>query len=131
MPTNSISRTVFAFGPFRFDACDLVLKREDAEIPLTRKAAETLLVLVQNAGHVVAKEVLLDRVWPGIFINEATLAQNILTLRKALGKQANGGDYIGTVPKRGYRFEAAHAWTWAFYQRRLLLSLAMLRECQL
>ena len=54
----------------------------------------------------MGKEALLDRVWPGTFVNEATLSQNILTLRKALGKQANGEDYIGTVPKRGYRFEA-------------------------
>ncbi len=60
----------------------------------------------ENAGHVVAKETLLDRVWPGIFVEESTLAQNILTLRKALGKQPDGRDYIGTIPKRGYRFEA-------------------------
>jgi TolB-like protein/DNA-binding winged helix-turn-helix (wHTH) protein/Tfp pilus assembly protein PilF len=76
------------------------------EIPLTRKAVETLLVLVENAGHVMGKETLLERVWPGTFVNESTLAQNILTLRKALGKQGSGEDYIGTVPKRGYRFEA-------------------------
>jgi TolB-like protein/DNA-binding winged helix-turn-helix (wHTH) protein/Tfp pilus assembly protein PilF len=99
-------RTAYAFGPFRLDVKDLVLKRDGVEIPLTRKAVETLLVLVENAGHVMGKEALLDRVWPGTFVNEATLAQNILTLRKALGKQASGEDYIGTVPKRGYRFEA-------------------------
>jgi TolB-like protein/DNA-binding winged helix-turn-helix (wHTH) protein/Tfp pilus assembly protein PilF len=106
MPTDQPMRTVFSFGPFRLDASDLVLKRGDAEIPVTRKAIETLLVLVENSGHVMGKEALLDRVWPGTFVNEATLSQNILTLRKALGKQANGEDYIGTVPKRGYRFEA-------------------------
>jgi len=76
-------------------------------IPLTPKAAETLLVLLENAGHVVVKETLLQRVWPDTFVEESTLAQNILTLRKALGKQPTGHDYIGTVPKRGYRFEAS------------------------
>jgi len=106
MPTDQPSRTAFSFGPFRLDAGDLVLRRGDEEIPLTRKAVETLLVLVENAGHVMGKETLLERVWPGTFVNESTLAQNILTLRKALGKQASGEDYIGTVPKRGYRFEA-------------------------
>lgn len=102
-------RTAYAFGPFRLDVKDLVLKREGVEIPLTRKAVETLLVLVENAGHVMGKETLLERVWPGTFVNESTLAQNILTLRKALGKQASGEEYIGTVPKRGYRFEAPMA----------------------
>ena len=106
MPPEPSLRTAYAFGPFRLDVKDLVLKREGSEIPLTRKAVETLLVLVENAGHVMGKETLLDRVWPGTFVNEATLAQNILTLRKALGKQTTGEDYIGTVPKRGYRFEA-------------------------
>jgi TolB-like protein/DNA-binding winged helix-turn-helix (wHTH) protein len=107
MATVRHIRSAFTFGPFRLDAKDLVLNRGDTEIPLTRKAAETLLVLVENAGHVMGKETLLERVWPGTFVNEATLAQNVLTLRKALGKQASGEDYIGTVPKRGYRFEAA------------------------
>ncbi|HXM96146.1 MAG TPA: winged helix-turn-helix domain-containing protein [Candidatus Dormibacteraeota bacterium] len=107
MPTNQHLRTAFAFGPFRLDAGDLVLRRGDEEIPLTRKAVQTLLVLVENAGHVMGKDTLLERVWPGTFVNESTLAQNILTLRKALGKQVGGEDYICTVPKRGYRFEAS------------------------
>jgi TolB-like protein/DNA-binding winged helix-turn-helix (wHTH) protein/Flp pilus assembly protein TadD len=107
MPTDQHIRTAFIFGPFRLDGVDLVLRKGNAEIPLTRKAVQTLLVLVENAGHVMGKETLLERVWPGTFVNESTLAQNILTLRKALGKQASGEDYIGTVPKRGYRFEAS------------------------
>ncbi len=107
MPTDQTTRTVFAFGHFRLDSNDLVLLKNDDEIPLTRKAIETLLVLVQNAGHVVTKETLLSSVWPGTFVNEATLAQNILTLRKALGRKIDGEDYIATVPKRGYRFQPA------------------------
>lgn len=124
MPPDPSMRTAYAFGPFRLDVKDLVLKREGAEIPLTRKAVETLLVLVENAGHVMGKEVLLDRVWPGTFVNEATLAQNILTLRKALGKQASGEDYIGTVPKRGYRFEASVAESAPAYPAVWLAGLA-------
>jgi TolB-like protein/DNA-binding winged helix-turn-helix (wHTH) protein/Tfp pilus assembly protein PilF len=107
MPTDQTTRTVFAFGPFGLDSNDLVLLKNDVEIPLTRKAIETLLVLVQNAGHVVTKENLLSSVWPGTFVNEATLAQNILTLRKALGRKIDGEEYIATVPKRGYRFQPA------------------------
>jgi len=99
-------QTVYLFHPFRLDAGERVLWREGKEVPLTRKAAETLLVLVENAGHVVDKEALLARVWPDTYVEESTLAQNILTLRKALGKQATRQEYIGTVPRRGYRFDA-------------------------
>jgi TolB-like protein/DNA-binding winged helix-turn-helix (wHTH) protein/Flp pilus assembly protein TadD len=105
MPSPS-GRTVYTFGPFQIDAEDRVLRCDGAEVPLTRKAAETLLVLVENAGHVMEKNALLARVWADAFVEESTLAQNILTLRKALGKQPYGLDYITTLPKRGYRFEA-------------------------
>lgn len=104
--SETSKRVAYTFGPYHLDAKDRVLRKTGEVIPLTPKAAETLLVLVENAGHVVAKEILLQRVWPDTFVEESTLAQNILTLRKALGKQATGQDYIGTVPKRGYRFEA-------------------------
>ena len=43
----------------------------------------------------------MQRLWPDSFVEEANLTQNIYTLRKALG-----GDYIQTIPRRGYRFVA-------------------------
>ena len=68
-------------------------------MPLTPKAFDTLLVLLENCSHVLTKQELMRKVWPDSFVEENNLAQNISTLRKALG-----GDYIQTVPKRGYRF---------------------------
>jgi len=43
-------------------------------------------------------------VWPGAFVEEGTLSQQIFSLRKALGDKA---DYIATIPGQGYRFMAA------------------------
>jgi Tol biopolymer transport system component/DNA-binding winged helix-turn-helix (wHTH) protein len=80
-----------------------VLLRDGQIAPLTPKAFDTLVVLVQNNGHVLEKEELLKAVWPDTFVEEATLAQNIFTLRKVLGKEP---PYIETIPKRGYRFTA-------------------------
>jgi TolB-like protein/DNA-binding winged helix-turn-helix (wHTH) protein/Tfp pilus assembly protein PilF len=88
------------------DAADRVLWRDGVELPLTLKAAEILLALLENSGHVVEKNTLLARVWPGTFVEESTLAQNILTLRKTLGRQSDKGEYIRTVPRRGYRFDS-------------------------
>lgn len=50
------------------------------------------------------KDELLRAVWPDTFVEENNLAQNISMLRRALGTNAEGGAYIETVPKRGYRF---------------------------
>ncbi len=99
-------KAVYEFGPFRLDASERVLWREERPVLVTPKALETLLALVESAGHVVDKDTLLKRVWPDTFVEEATLAQNVFTLRKLLGETSEGRHYIETVPKRGYRFVA-------------------------
>jgi len=101
----------FHFGPFRMDLSEHRLLRGDDEVALTPKAFDTLLVLVRNSGRIVAKEELLKTVWPETFVNEATVAQNIFTLRKTLGG-SEGDPFIQTIPKRGYRFVAAVTQVW-------------------
>jgi pimeloyl-ACP methyl ester carboxylesterase/DNA-binding winged helix-turn-helix (wHTH) protein len=104
--TRKQSRRVYAFGVFRLDADERVLCGERGSVPLTPKAFDTLLALVEQSGHVLGKEELMRRVWPDSFVEENNLAQNISALRKALGEEAGGQKYIETVPKRGYRFVA-------------------------
>jgi DNA-binding winged helix-turn-helix (wHTH) protein/pimeloyl-ACP methyl ester carboxylesterase len=94
----------YAFGPFELDADDRLLMQEGTIVPLTPKALDTLLILVERNGHVVSKDELLERVWPDSFVEQNNLAQNISALRKALGEKEGGPRYIDTVPKRGYRF---------------------------
>jgi TolB-like protein/Tfp pilus assembly protein PilF len=91
---------VYDFGPFRLDGQERRLQRDQRAVALTPKALETLLVLVANAGRAVGKSELIEKVWPDTSVEEATLAQNIFALRKALGE----AHYIETVPKFGYRF---------------------------
>lgn len=95
---------IYHFGPFRLDGAEGLLLRGDESVPLTRKAFETLLALIQNHGRTVSKEELLARVWPDTHVEESTLAQNIFTLRKVLGQTPDGRSYIENVPRRGYRF---------------------------
>src|ERR1019366_8426576 len=68
---------VFRFGPYQLRAAERVLYRDGHILPLTPKAIKTLLVLVKNHGRVVSKEDLMRAVWPGTFIEEGILAQNI------------------------------------------------------
>lgn len=97
---------VYLFGPFQLDESNLLLQRDGEPVSLTPKALDTLLVLVQSSGRVLQKDEILKKVWPDTFIEEATLAQNIFTIRKILGVDANGRPYIETIPRRGYRFVA-------------------------
>jgi DNA-binding winged helix-turn-helix (wHTH) protein len=104
-----MSRTnqpVYAFGPFRLIPAERVLRRDGEIIPLTPKALETLLALVEHCGRVVTKEELMRRVWPDTFVEEANVAKNVYALRRALGEVDGAQEYIETVPKRGYQFVA-------------------------
>lgn len=104
MSSNAV--LFYDFGPFRLDLAERLLTRAGKPVALSPKPFDTLLVLVRNSGRIVEKEELLKSVWPETFVEEATLAQNIFTLRKALGG-SEGEQYIQTVPKRGYRFVAS------------------------
>jgi DNA-binding winged helix-turn-helix (wHTH) protein len=97
----------YIFGPFHLDAGNRLLLRAGEPVPLTLKAVETLLVLVENAGRVVTKDELMRSVWPDTFVEEGNLAKNVFALRKALGDADDGREYIETLPKRGYLFRVA------------------------
>src|SRR5690348_18312593 len=98
---------IYEFGSYRLDAEERVLSRDGQAILLQPKDLETLLVLVERAGHIVEKEELLEKVWPGVFIEEGNLARRIFNLRQVLGDSEDGRKYIETIPRRGYRFVAA------------------------
>jgi DNA-binding winged helix-turn-helix (wHTH) protein/tetratricopeptide (TPR) repeat protein len=98
---------VFEFGEFRLDAANKLLLRAGDIVPLTPKAFDVLLALVESGGgRMLSKEELMRAAWPETFVEEANLTVNIHTLRKALGEHGDGRLYIETVPKRGYRFTA-------------------------
>src|SRR6185503_16696714 len=96
----------YEFDSFLLDETERLLLRGVEPVALTPKAFELLLVLVSNAGVALGKEELIEQVWPDAFVEEANLAVNISMLRKALGETPDGGQYIETLPRRGYRFAA-------------------------
>ena len=97
--------SVYEFGPFQLDVERLLLSHAGEPVSLGPKVVETLLALVEHPRDVLAKNALLDRIWPEGFVEEANLAQNIYVLRKTF-RSHWGTDAIETVPRRGYRFTA-------------------------
>jgi DNA-binding winged helix-turn-helix (wHTH) protein len=98
------SLRLYEFGPFRLDPAERKLTRNNEVVVLTPKAFDTLLLLVQNSGHLLEKDELITKLWPDSFVEEGSLSNNIFLLRKALGENPA---YIETVPRRGYRFVGA------------------------
>jgi len=104
---NQPAKPVYRFGPFRYDCGQRLLFRDDETVPLAPKVSETLRVLLERHGTVVEKAELLREVWPDTTVEEIGLARNISQLRKALGDESEAGNFIETLPKRGYRFVGA------------------------
>jgi DNA-binding winged helix-turn-helix (wHTH) protein/TolB-like protein len=96
---------VFEFGPFQIDTTERRLSRAGVRIALTAKAFEILELLVEARGRLVDRDTFQKRLWPDTVVEERNLTVNISTLRKALN--ADGGDFIETVPRVGYRLAAA------------------------
>ena len=61
-------------------------------------------LLLAHPGQLVNKQQVLDEVWPGTFIGDAVLKDNIRQLREALRDDAGSPVYIETAHRRGYRF---------------------------
>jgi DNA-binding winged helix-turn-helix (wHTH) protein len=86
------------------DIVKRLLLREGAPVPLTPKAFEILVLLLQRRGGVVEKDDILRDIWHGTVVEENNLARNISTLRKVLDDTPGENRFIVTIPGRGYQF---------------------------
>jgi TolB-like protein/DNA-binding winged helix-turn-helix (wHTH) protein len=101
-------RVTYSFGPFHLDPAERRLFRDGRDLRLPPKVFETLVHLVERHGLLVEKDDLMKALWPGMFVEEVTLARHVSSVRKALGDTPgyDQSQYIETVSKRGYRFIA-------------------------
>jgi DNA-binding winged helix-turn-helix (wHTH) protein/tetratricopeptide (TPR) repeat protein len=96
----------YRFGRYMLEACERRLLADGVAVPLKPRAFDTLLYLVERAGHLVTKEELLARLWPDSVVEESTLAKNVWLIRRALAEVDGEPRFIETVPRIGYRFIA-------------------------
>lgn len=96
----------YEFKNFRLDPAERVLLRDGKPLPLPPKAFHLLKILVENHGHIVDKDKLIDEIWADSFVEDGNLAVGATMLRKALDDDANDPTFIETIPRRGYRFIA-------------------------
>ncbi len=95
----------YEFAEFRLDAENHSLWRGGELVPIFPKSLEILVLLVRGHGEIVTREKLLETVWRDTFVEESNITYTVSQLRKALGGNGNG-QFIQTIPKRGYRFIA-------------------------
>jgi TolB-like protein/Flp pilus assembly protein TadD len=94
----------FTFGDFLLDPQKGTLLRHDQPVPIGQRGIRLLETLLRRKGEVVTKAELIDAAWGGLAIEESNLSVQIAALRKILGAMPDGGEWIATIPRVGYRF---------------------------
>src|SRR6266851_4115951 len=92
------------FGPFELSIGERLLLRERVVLPLGSRALDLLIYLAERPGEVIAKQELIDHVWPDVTVEEGSLRVHVAAIRKALGDGQFGNRYIANIKGRGYSF---------------------------
>jgi eukaryotic-like serine/threonine-protein kinase len=100
------SAGVFQFGPFRVNPESGELLKNGERVRLQDQPFRLLVILLENAGQVVSREELRNRIWPdNTYVDfDSSLRVAVRKLREALADDADSPVYVETIPKRGYRF---------------------------
>jgi DNA-binding winged helix-turn-helix (wHTH) protein/tetratricopeptide (TPR) repeat protein len=103
---SALENPVYRFGSFELEPAERRLSEAGKSIALTPKVFDTLVLLVERAGHLVSKDELMKVLWPRGYVDESNLTKHIWFIRRALGDGEHDSRFIETVPKLGYRFIA-------------------------
>ena len=106
--TTSRINVIYRFGPFELSERDGEVRKHGVRIKLQEQPFRVLLELLANAGMLVTREELQQKLWPAdTFVDfDVGLNSAIRKIRQALGDDADHPRYIETAAKRGYRFLA-------------------------
>jgi TolB-like protein len=101
------ARTI-RFGVFELDTQARELSKRGSKLRLKDQAYQTLMVLLEHAGQVVAREQFKEKIWAeGTFVDfEGAINKTISQLRAVLGDDPQNPRFIETLSKQGYRFIA-------------------------
>ncbi|MEO6393922.1 MAG: winged helix-turn-helix domain-containing protein [Pyrinomonadaceae bacterium] len=79
------------------------MSRGGEGVPVSARNFDLLLFFVENGGRILEHDELLDKVWAGTFVEQATLQKGVSALRQILA-EAPEFEFIKTIPRRGYSF---------------------------
>jgi len=78
---------IFRFGSFRLDTRLLELRRDDAPVPIEPQVFDVLRLLIENRDRIVSKDEIIDAVWDGRIVSEATLSSRMTAVRYTVGDE--------------------------------------------
>ena len=97
---------IYLFSGNMLDTSRHVLERNGAIVPVEPQVFDLLHALAANAGAVMTKDDLVEAVWRGRIISDATISARISAARMAVGDNGRDQSIIRTVSRRGFRMVA-------------------------
>ncbi len=92
------------FADCRLDTDTRQLFRGTNEVHLSPKAFELLKLLIESRPRALSKAEMLESVWPGVFVSDASLARVVNEIREGVGDHARKPRIVRTVHRYGYAF---------------------------
>jgi len=95
---------VLTFGPFTFDFERMDFRRDGTAVELSKTEQKLLRLLVENRGHTLSRNQLLDGVWTdgAEYVEENALSVTVKRLRSKLEADPSRPEYLKTVYGIGY-----------------------------
>ena len=107
MDRSDLADALFFEGRFRLEHQGLFRLDQAGKsepVVLGSRALDLLRLLVERQGELLAKDLIMETVWPGTAVEESNLSVQISALRRILDQGRQQGSCIQTIPNRGYRF---------------------------
>src|SRR6185295_6222447 len=101
---SQVSSAAFRFANFEIDVARHELRCAGKIIPIEPQVFDLLIHLIRNRNRIVSREELIDAVWKGRIISEATLSSRVSAVRRAIGDNGDDQLFVRTHHKRGFRF---------------------------
>ncbi|MGB7494831.1 MAG: winged helix-turn-helix domain-containing protein [Candidatus Acidiferrum sp.] len=108
MSSPTSGNSTLRFSEFVVDCRAGELFHRGKKVKLQHQPMQVLLFLLEQAGQVVTREELRQKIWPAdTFVDfEHSLNTAVKKLRAALHDSASNAKFVETLPRRGYRFVA-------------------------
>ena len=97
----------YRFDRFELDTKHFSLSADGIDIHVEPLVFDLLHFFVEHAGQVVTREAIIEHVWQGRFVSDATVSSCIKSARKALGDSGEHQSFIRTIRGRGFQFVAS------------------------
>lgn len=96
----------YEFGPYTLDPERYELARGSEVVPTEPQVFALLEFLIKNHDRVVSKDEVIEAIWDGRIVSDATLSSRISAARQAVGDSGSRQTVIRTVSRRGFQFIA-------------------------